>query len=99
MLFTQGLLLNMLFFFLSLGGNENLVKVPHKGDYRYITNERMLGSYIKDETQKDKARLPKDELTCLIGGREDPEKKRSVEDCQTRLSICVKEVIKSLARP
>jgi hypothetical protein len=89
----------MLFFFLSLGGNENLVKVPHKGDYRYITNERMLGSYIKDETQKDKARLPKDELTCLIGGREDPEKKRSVEDCQTRLSICVKEVIKSLARP
>lgn len=51
------------------------MKVPHKGDYRYITNERMLGSYIKDETQKDKARLPKDELTCLIGGREDPEKK------------------------
>lgn len=50
---------------LSLGGNENLVKVPHKGDYRYITNERMLGSYIKDETQKDKARLPKDEFTCL----------------------------------
>lgn len=76
--------------------------MPHKGDYRYITNERMLGSYIKDETQKDKARLPKDEFTCLtlfIGGREDPEKKRSVEDCQTRLSICVKEVIKSLARP
>ena len=65
MLFTQGLVLNMLFFFLSLGGNENLVKVPHKGDYRYITNERMLGSYIKDETQKDKARLPKDEFTCL----------------------------------
>lgn len=50
---------------LSLGGNENLVKVPHKGDSRYITNERMLGSYIKDETQKDKARLPKDEFTCL----------------------------------
>lgn len=41
------------------------MKVPHKGDYRYITNERMLGSYIKDETQKDKARLPKDEFTCL----------------------------------
>ena len=73
--------------------------MPHKGDYRYITNERMLGSYIKDETQKDKARLPKDDLPYLIGGREDPEKKRSVEDCQTRLSICVKEVIKSLARP
>lgn len=48
--------------------------MPHKGDYRYITNERMLGSYIKDETQKDKARLPKDEFTCLTG-REDPEKK------------------------
>ncbi|KAL5127318.1 26S proteasome non-ATPase regulatory subunit 2 A [Glycine soja] len=50
---------------LSLGGNKNLVKVPHKGDYPYIMNERMLGSYIKDETEKDKVRLPKDEFTCL----------------------------------
>ena len=60
----------MLFFFPWVG-NENLVKVPHKGDYRYITNEKtnVRKFYIKDETQKDKARLPKDELTCLIGGR------------------------------